>query len=382
MVIGFLSIINYGCNKEKETSLLDSELTVCTNKSHDIDIKAIDGTLVFSDWKELDHAILKLSSLSNEDRVKLENKIGFKSLKTIFFEIHQAENVNVELNYGDLDEDLSVDDLKRLGIEYKPSNLYLEYLQKGVIEEIIEDDGSLSFKLKLNNWPLSHVANSNGLIIIKDEKIDLCKVEFNVEVGEDFISNVSKTYENDFEIYDGGSRSRWSSTSPRYDDPHDNYRRVQVFFTGASYQSSTQTLSSNYTIEVIAERRVLGFWKIRNTYKPLRRVTGWWSYEYYYRNSSGGSVLTGSNDLPLPSSPPIPMISPVDYDIYAIHGTGSNHIVWTLHPTGIFSRQSPSQWDSPILMGPREFSLRFRSSSNWRINYSSHSSQKWTRLSY
>jgi hypothetical protein len=321
MTLGVI-LIN-GCQKETETTNLANDALV-KNLSQANEIKSKDGVLVFKDKSEIEGTIQKLSVMGEEKRKEWEKRMNFKSQLTIFFEVNEAEATFQEILSKGFKKEITIEELKSMGIKPQHSDMLNKYIDKGIIRATVEDDGSLSFNLALSDRSYAYITNENGEVMIGNNVY---------QYWEDKVAINGKDEQN---IIAKGTTYNWSASSNwRYDG---NYRRYRMDITGVSSYTSS-SISSNFNVEAKAERKILWSWAIRNSYDPIKSINGYYNYEYWYVQYPGGPMIRSTNNLPLPS-PPQPLTSPFSMD-YSYFG-GSNYTLIPLHPSGIFNFTYPS----------------------------------------
>jgi len=135
---------------------------------NNIEITSKNGILIFKNKKVLNKEIIKLSKLSAKERENWENTYSFLSQERIFEQINKAEIELENKLFNGIDENISLNKIKQLGLYDKHSSIYDKYIKKDIIEQIYEKDGSYSCKLTVINPALSYVLNIDGIVIVND----------------------------------------------------------------------------------------------------------------------------------------------------------------------------------------------------------------------
>jgi len=113
--------------------------------------------------------INELATKTEEERKTWEESIGFKSAHTIYNEINEAEIALEEKLYSGYDENLSKEELRKLGLPVDVhSDIYNKYLNKGLIREVKENDNSEAFYLNVIDPVAACFTDENGLMVIND----------------------------------------------------------------------------------------------------------------------------------------------------------------------------------------------------------------------
>lgn len=243
------------------------------------------GALVFESESELYASLEKLSSLRKEDRLKFERKHNFKSLSTIYEEVNEAEFQNAERIFKGMDPNLSGNEYEAMGYHYEPTALLNEYLEKGVIVDEIEADGSHAFHLSMNNPGFSNVLNEEGIVYAGDKKYLFENSEMKVyQKGTNILLHHVST-NTQTELTSGWSKSvDWQMDG--------NNRRFKYKVYGSCITSSETSpsgiIETSFYVQAEGENRVFGIWGKRSSYMPVYSFSGNWTSQYYASSSLYG----------------------------------------------------------------------------------------------
>ncbi|GEM_PF-5360780 len=173
LLLLFLLILGISCNND----LVElQEVSKPINENHIenyIPPRVKNGILVFDDEKHLYKTISWLQELSDEEFLQIEKSTlnGFVSQRTIFKNILDEETKMVNLY-------LKSDKLSKAP---KRSEIYREKLKSEFIIENMDENGNISFSLKLNNPIYLSVANEDGNLIIANETINLYSTDNEID---------------------------------------------------------------------------------------------------------------------------------------------------------------------------------------------------------
>lgn len=340
MFILLLATSLLACKKENQKNLN----TGIKEQPFTENVKSENGILIFENEAHLNFELDRLINLKFENRLEFENKLNFCSLATIDKMINDAENMNKESFFKNVDPNLSVQDYENKGLYYDHSNLFKDYLAKGVIERFEYKDKSVGFSLSVKNLVYHFVLNEDGKIIVGNKLLVFKNDETTIfdkntkELIDSFslAENVAKL-NNQFNFIKRINTSDALFNDGKYwrYDPNlgNNYR----YYAQAVFSSSftTTTLSQTYYWVARAEKKSFGTWSTNNNYKPIWGISASWLYEYWaiFPGASYGTLRQGSN-YPLPNSSGN-AISP-----YSLSNLGTNYTVRNMHPNGFYSISS------------------------------------------
>lgn len=292
-----LSVIIVSCEKESVENV--AEKTQVSN----LNVKTENGTLVFNDYQQMDLVRSKLSNLSEREIKDWEIENGFQSLATLEKRINDAEVAHQELFFKGLNPNLSVKEYESKGYFYKHTDLYNEYLKKGVIEEKVGKDGSISTELSVKDHFLLNVLNPEGKVIVGNELLlvknnDTYVYDKNSKVLlRSTHSNQKLNNEFNFDKGTGSVGSRWITDPAK----GSNYRYYAFVKFSSSFTVSS--LSQRLYWEARAEQKKFGNWNTRNDYLPIWGCSAHWSYDYWIIYPGAGfGVKRDGSQYPLPNS--------------------------------------------------------------------------------
>ncbi len=122
------------------------------------------GMLVFNTQSDFEQTISKVMNMTNEERRVWEEKLGFLSQQRIADQINAAEIAFTKELCKGIDENISLEEFKKLGLYNKHSDLYYKYIKKGIIKGIIEKDGAVSYDMTICEPIMAIITNDEGLV--------------------------------------------------------------------------------------------------------------------------------------------------------------------------------------------------------------------------
>lgn len=159
MVATVLTIFN-GCQKDELVSQLADEQSQTVVKP---DVYGKNGFLVFSDSRKVSQTLNSLAKMSEEERKNWEKSHFFVSQQTIFHNIVDAE-IQLDAPY----ENISAEELKNVKQPPLHSDVYYKFLNKGIIREYTESDGTELYDYSTCAPYLSAILDENGIFVVGD----------------------------------------------------------------------------------------------------------------------------------------------------------------------------------------------------------------------
>lgn len=313
-----------GCKKQNSNP---NDLDILSDQSSNSKISSKEGTFIFENEKHMYDEMMKINEMSCDMRLSFEKKLGITSLATIQKRINDAEVKHQDEDFNDINPNLSVKDYENLGIFYQNTEIYNEYLEKGVIEKIIYEDKSQAFELSVKNAAFHNILNAKGELFVGENKYVFSGTTMKIfdQSGKEILMTTitpKMNHEFDFEKGTGWVTDPSKGSSYRY---RANVKFVSGYTIG--------TLSNTFYWEARAEKKVLGNWNTRNNYNPIYGFSGSWSYDYWiqYNGAGYGVVRDGLTD-PLPYSS-----SPLPDSPYNISNLNTNATMRYLHPHGFYT---------------------------------------------
>lgn len=348
LVLFTIATVAFGCQKELETpTMADDSILDATTPSSD-EFRIIDGVLAFESPAQLDATLEKLSMMSPEDKVAFEDEHGFRSLNSIYHLVTEAEVDHQEEFFKGLDPDLEVAELEQMGYFYQHTPLFTDYLQEGVIKEIIGADGSRAFDLSIDNPALANVLTEEGAVIVGDKKFVFegdAAFELNLNrEGQEIPGESQRVALNgQYNFYKNARRPGYETaygTKYWINDPgqNNNYRYyAQVNFTSSF---TTLSLSQSFYWIARAEQKKWGNWATRSNYNPIWGISANWSYDYWViYDGMGFGVVHDGQWYPLPNTYNRPT-SP--YGLASLH---TNYTVRYLHLHSTYTISGKANYD-------------------------------------
>lgn len=235
------------------------------------------GSLVFESASQMYDELEILARMTPTQRIDFENKLGFRSLGTLLYMINKAEVENLESFYKGVDPNLSQSQYQEMGYRYQNSELYAKYLEKGVLLEHTEPDGSRSFELSIENPGFVNVLNEDGVVFAGNEKYEFEGSNlriYNRRTGA-MVHQVSFGAMTDM-------TSNWSNAAAWEYDGNDKRFNYKVYGTciTSSTQSNSGLLQTSFYVQARAENLRFGTWAGRSSYMPIYSFNGSWTANY------------------------------------------------------------------------------------------------------
>jgi len=294
-------------------------------------IQSKDGVLIFNNSDELNKTLSLLNTKNDKEIKKWEDNLKFKSQLTIYHEINQNEILNENTILSSYKNDITKQELDELGVIYTPSKMYMEYLNKGVIKEIIEDDENKRFELSLENKIMSKVVNEDGKVIINDTLLEYTGNKCHVSS----LSQKFEPYTINIKAKGGYNWSRYTTATSPSLTINNGYamvssnKRFKFEIIGYSSHSTSIMNCTYYVFATGQEKNIWGTWRTTNTYRPVYNISGNWDYKYIITYPNG-PFITKTNDL-----------SGINTSPYSYYLGGSNYFLAYLNPSGQHFINSP-----------------------------------------
>ncbi len=307
-LIAITLIVLQSCEKKELIGLEDTTL------QKDKKVYVNNGIPVFQSQEAYSDIINELANKSEIERKQWEESLGFKSLHTIYNELNEVEIALEEKLYSGYDENLSKKELQKLGLPIDVhSDIYKEYLNKGIIKEVRDDDGSEAFYLNVFDPIAACYTNENGLMVINDTLYQYTASKLKMMPGNtlkaDILLNAKNTDKTNnifvinFDDKSTISGDNWSKSSGwKYESSKKRYRMDVKGWSWTYGPNDDDYMGSKFWVDLKAERKRWGKWKRRNSYKPVKQLHAVWDYKYtiskywyggyprhtYYNNLNGG----------------------------------------------------------------------------------------------
>ena len=331
------------CSKELQTVADDSNLSQNpgTTEAFQAELPTSKGNiLAFANEAQLTHYLAKTSMMTSQERVQLEQKLGFESIATIFERVTEAEVQHQDEFFAGLDPNLSAKAYEQMGYKYERSQLFKSYEAKGLVKDILYADGSRAFDLTIHSPYYQNAIGADkaiqigeGLIQFEGENGDVLTLS-NAN-GPNSASAFKITLNNEYDFVKHARRPGYETPENSViwlEDPSkgDKYRYyAYVKFTSTF---TTVSLSQTYFWSARAEQKKFGNWATRNDYNPIFGINANWSYDYWviFPGAGFGTVRNGAQ-YPLPNGTSYPT-SP--YNLSSLH---TNYTVRYMYPHGFVS---------------------------------------------
>lgn len=253
---------------------VDEELSapILKNEKKSIGFKSVminqeNGMLSFENEKSMFDAINYFSKMESEERISWGRENNFKSQQIIMDELNLAQEAFEKTIFKDIPEDIEIEDMLQLGYQPQLCSQIENGIEDGILLKIIEEDGSLSYQLKVKNGS-QYVINREGKVMINgevfnySEKNGVAKSSW-VLVYSDEKGNIFGDFPSVIWYYNSSNeRFLHSYGTALYEKIVSGERFIQHWF---------------YTRSV-AHKKSWGVWKIRSSYKPIKALTGTWDW--------------------------------------------------------------------------------------------------------
>jgi hypothetical protein len=153
-VMLIIGLIFQACEKQQ------TPLVVKQQQSKEFKIK--DGMLVFNTIEDFINVKGRVANFDASERAKWENEIGFKSQRTIYSEIVQAENEIDNINQAKY----SYEEAKRMDPALLHSDIYNRYLKAGVIQVIGAGSEDEYWDMPFTQKNVMEIVNEKGLYAV------------------------------------------------------------------------------------------------------------------------------------------------------------------------------------------------------------------------
>lgn len=342
----------YGCKKEKN---IDNLLEVQSKNGSALNrVKSDNGVLIFETESDLYQAMDELANLTRDEREAWEKRMNFESLNTIWNKVNDAEVEHIDALIGDHNPDLSVEEFAALGIIYSPTQIKTQYIEKGILTETLSDDNSKGLEPTVKNVSFYNVIGEKGAVIAGNQRITcdgFVTKYFDLESNE-LLHELNLLDKNaTFTVTRGIGPTPTTRDDWQYFGS--NYRvKCYVYFHSSNGNTFT-VLNTTFQWVSRAERRILGFWNIRNNYTPIRGFNANWTFRYetsLINTTSATVYIEPGNTGILGGSA---LASPVNWNaLTTCCPSGTNATTFNLRPHGVYSAPNGTYWsDCARLVG-------------------------------
>lgn len=274
------------CKKDSETSYLNETFLDINGDM----IECKNGILFFASQDHFFTTANELNLMDIEAQAELNYLNDFKSQEVLFHEINEAEEEFYSVYYKGIDPGISVSELNAMGYEIKHSGLFNMYVEKGFIKVIKEDDGSESYVPDVFNPAIMSVVNEDGFVVVNDTLFqytpELLKLTpFKSFEQVHYLNNTTASSNKD-NIYIISMKNRLKGYIRHIDHSEEQEKgsnlRVKSRYAlwdgdnDGQYFSPASGANITHFLELKAEEKRFGTWKIRSSYKPLCGTEGTW----------------------------------------------------------------------------------------------------------
>lgn len=307
------------------------------------------GVLVFPDEASAQQSAIDLAAMSPADRRSWEAELGFTSQDAWHELVNEAEIQLEEERFGDLDPELSLAELRRMGFEEQHSSLYDMSLAAGWIREVVEEDDSRSFELVSGYPPWSRILTPDGYVVIGEELRRYREGALDVTALPD-LDELARDVDGLFDHATRAGRQpirtlivhTWSLDSGWVYETGSERFKIQLVGNASTGDGSLMTVNHYATAD--SQRKMWGSWKRRNNYKPVVGMSGEWDYQY--KMGLGFSIYTLTS-VPV-SATYTPWLSPMQWK--PVPGGTTNYAQTNLAPSGLWSPGGFDYFYDPVYM--------------------------------
>lgn len=356
-----ISIGIFSCKKEDVQPIQQNRLNVDYSNDEIIimpQINKIRDVLVFESHEEIGIFINAFAKMSAEQKIEWGLENNFKSQQILLEELTKKQLEFGEKNYPGINPDLSIEELMDLGVHPRLCPEIENYVQKGMIVKTVEEDGSISFDLALEDKGMVHVTNLDGLVIIGDKlyqfKNNLVKYMPFSDVNDfERLKNTNQTSESQgIYVQSGGDRSPQFTVGNIFDQNcncwiwyynSSNERFCHYVVIQSNWDSYQNKVYSSYYNFEKAQKKILGVWIKTSGYKPLYYVEGTWSWDLTISGPTYPSGSGFSSGLSSPlyqyygnSNEELEYLYPYGYSNVGVGWSGDEVEIHNMHIHGTF----------------------------------------------
>jgi hypothetical protein len=276
MVAMALTIFN-GCQKDELVpQVVDEQLHEAKP-----DMYVENGLIVFASEEQLSKTLGMIAEMSEEERRFWEGKNNFVSQLSIFNDIVDAELL-LDAPY----ENMTVEELNNIVSPPEHSKIYLKYLKKGLIHEIVESTGDKIYDYSTCAPYLVSILNEEGIVVVGNTMYmyaaNVMKKWVGCNINEkQKLLNMHETAD-DIEVTPVLKSTTVSYGSWKYDTGNDRRIRIGINFNSYKYYADGTVWNYTHWVEVQSQKKnIWGNWKYNTT---TMYITGTWDYSITYGN--------------------------------------------------------------------------------------------------
>lgn len=324
------------------------------------------GILRFNSFEDFISTANYLNSSGLVFQYDLFKEVGFRSQEMILQEISDAEDLFDSQYYRGVDENISIQELIQTGLGIEHSPLFKYYVDQGLIAVLCEEDGSESYYPNIINPALMPVLSEQGFVIVNDMLMQFTNNQIKltpyssmsqIEKLENSTSADSKRNISVVDFYSDlksiGYVTHIDNVVVKYKDSNlrvsSRYAVWDGDIDGQPLGDPALYVYINHIIELKAEEKRWGKWKIRNNYTPLCGLESSWqtcmrfggTSVCNYTQSGAGIKNSPFNEYPFSSGCtnyykffPSP-VGWINYSGYYYYGIESGYWSLTVHAANI-----------------------------------------------
>jgi hypothetical protein len=292
-----LTIFN-GCQKD-ELIVRNEDFNHQVKKTPEVFEK--NGILIFTDHNDVSEILRINQSMQEKERRMWENNHNFYSQLSLFNDVVIAEE-QFYLPY----ENMSEEELSGITLAQKHSDMYSDYLVKGIIKEYVEEDGLTSYDYSTCAPYLVSILNENGIFMVADTMYQFTDNAIKVWEGANVmdVNSMVNNKSNDIQIhyvrknlnlqkgaiYPNPKYSSWAYSGSQ--------RRIKIGLYFDVWPSTTdrKIWSYQHYVHARSEKRALFSWNLNWT---DMYILGRWDGQIEYKpiGSSSSAFHSFSSDF-------------------------------------------------------------------------------------
>ncbi|CAM1374523.1 hypothetical protein [Tenacibaculum xiamenense] len=272
--IVFILLVLIGCSNQEdllqqdingnETSLKSN---VLNKQFSTLNIQQKNGMLTFDNLDDFLNSIQFFSNMSGKERITWARDNNFKTQKIILDELDVAQNQFEMDMYRNLPEDISIDEMKKLGYKPQLCDDIKKHVRSGLLSKTIEKDGGLSYELKVKNGS-QYVININGEVEIGGEVFDFSNTNTLAKSSWNLVYSFEK----------GNIFGDFPSVIWYYNSSKQRFKHVYGAQLYERMVGGERKILHLFYTESIAHKKQFGVWKTRYNYKPIKSISGTWDW--------------------------------------------------------------------------------------------------------
>jgi len=302
-----------------------------------------DKVLSFDNWNKVQETIIEHLTMTQEEKIKWDDKEKFSSQYSLFNKIIKEEEKSNSFFFTKYNKSKKMSD-EDINDQYH-SIIYKKFVEEKKVFEIISNDSTELLEYKLYDKSLSPVLNLSGLIKVNDTLYKILKDS--IMIKPPMKENTKSTDWISF-VTSRSSCGNFGESVKTFNETFN--KRVRVWVEGNSRSCNcTPVMYSTYQFRASAEKLVWSptwsnwtryVWKRTNNYAPCINVFGKWraKFNFSYDKTCFDNFAQNYNGCSSSNN------SPLNFSASAM-----NYLIVPLCPNGGFSVSSPNKFMPPGL---------------------------------